>query len=183
MKVQSVQPTPNPNALKFIVDNTVIENGSLDYSNEQEVSDDPLAQSLFSIAGIASLFFCENFVTITMTDSADWRAVNDAVIKCLDDFDGASPRNIANNTASEAATPPGDPQLLERINGILDERIRPALAGDGGGLEILGLDGKTLTIRYQGACGSCPSSIQGTLMAIQGLLQSEVDAELSVIPA
>ena len=73
MKVQSVQPTPNPNALKFIVDNTVIENGSLDYSNEQEVSDDPLAQSLFSIAGIASLFFCENFVTITMTDSADWR--------------------------------------------------------------------------------------------------------------
>ncbi|MDP6930355.1 MAG: NifU family protein [Planctomycetota bacterium] len=183
MKVQSVQPTPNPNALKFIVDNTVIESGFLDYANEQEVSDDPLAQALFSIAGIASLFFCENFVTITMTDSADWRAVNDAVIKCLDDFDGASPRNIANNTASEAATPPGDPQLLERINGILDERIRPALAGDGGGLEILGLDGKTLTIRYQGACGSCPSSIQGTLMAIQGLLQSEVDAELSVIPA
>ena len=75
-----------------------------------------------------------------------------------------------------------DPRLL-RINEILDERIRPALAGDGGWLEIVGLNDNTLTIKYQGACGSCPSSISGTLMAIEGMLQQEVDPELEVVTA
>ena len=66
---------------------------------------------------------------------------------------------------------------------MLDDRVRPALAGDGGGLEIIGLTDKTLQIRYQGACGTCPSSIAGTLMAIQNLLQTEIDEELTVVPA
>ena len=73
-----------------------------------------------------------------------------------------------------------DPRLL-RINEILDERIRPALAGDGGWLEVLALNDNTLSIRYQGACGSCPSSISGTLMAIEGMLRQEVDPELEVV--
>ncbi|MFZ1519381.1 MAG: NifU family protein, partial [Ignavibacteriaceae bacterium] len=60
---------------------------------------------------------------------------------------------------------------------------RPALAGDGGGLEVLGLDGYTVKIRYQGACGSCPSSISGTLMAIEGLLKRDVNPAINVIPA
>jgi Fe-S cluster biogenesis protein NfuA len=76
-----------------------------------------------------------------------------------------------------------DKELLDRINAILDDRVRPALAGDGGGLEVIGLDGKTLLIRYQGACGSCPSSVAGTLMAIQNLLQTEVDETLAVVSA
>jgi Fe-S cluster biogenesis protein NfuA len=70
--------------------------------------------------------------------------------------------------------------MLAKINSLLDDRVRPALAGDGGGLQVMGLDGKTLFIRYQGACGSCPSSTSGTLMAIQNLLQAEVDEELVV---
>ena len=73
-----------------------------------------------------------------------------------------------------------DPRLI-RINEILDERIRPALAGDGGWLEVLGIKDNTLTIKYQGACGSCPSSISGTLMAIEGMLRQEVDPELEVV--
>jgi Fe-S cluster biogenesis protein NfuA len=76
----------------------------------------------------------------------------------------------------------GDVALLQQINALLDDRVRPALAGDGGGLQVLGLEGKTLFIRYQGACGSCPSSSAGTLMAIQNLLQAEVDEALVVTP-
>jgi Fe-S cluster biogenesis protein NfuA len=74
----------------------------------------------------------------------------------------------------------GEGGLMDKINRVLDTQIRPALAGDGGGLEVLGLDGKNLQIRYQGACGSCPSSIAGTLAAIQNLLQAEVDEGLVV---
>jgi Fe-S cluster biogenesis protein NfuA len=70
--------------------------------------------------------------------------------------------------------------VMAKINALLDDRVRPALAGDGGGLQVMGLEGKTLFIRYQGACGSCPSSSAGTLMAIQRLLQAEIDEELVV---
>jgi Fe-S cluster biogenesis protein NfuA len=73
-----------------------------------------------------------------------------------------------------------DPRLL-KINEILDERVRPALMGDGGYLEVLDLKEHTLSIRYQGACGSCPSSLTGTLMAIEGMLKQEVDPELEVV--
>src|SRR5581483_10424947 len=76
---------------------------------------------------------------------------------------------------------PGENPLLDRINALLDDRIRPGLAGDGGGLEIISLNDKTLTIRYQGACGSCPSSMAGTLMAIESMLQQDVDPEIQVI--
>src|SRR5213596_4410451 len=79
-----------------------------------------------------------------------------------------------------AAVTSDDPRLL-RINEILDEKVRPYLMGDGGYLEILDLTDRTLKIRYQGACGSCPSSLSGTLMAIEGMLKQEVDPELEVI--
>ena len=68
-----------------------------------------------------------------------------------------------------------------KINEILDEKVRPYLAGDGGYLEIIDLKDHTLTIRYQGACGSCPSSLTGTLMSIESMLKTEVDPELEVV--
>ncbi|HYY58053.1 MAG TPA: NifU family protein, partial [Pyrinomonadaceae bacterium] len=79
-----------------------------------------------------------------------------------------------------AAVMSDDPRLM-RINEILDDKVRPALAGDGGWLEVLGLKEHTLTIKYQGACGSCPSSLSGTLMAIEGMLRQEIDPELEVV--
>src|SRR5258708_19668753 len=79
-----------------------------------------------------------------------------------------------------AAVTSDDARLL-RINEILDEKVRPALMGDGGYLEVLGLTNHTLTIRYQGACGTCPSSLTGTLMAVEGMLPQEVDPELERI--
>jgi Fe-S cluster biogenesis protein NfuA len=70
---------------------------------------------------------------------------------------------------------------LKKINALLDRSVRPALAGDGGGLEVLDLQDKTLTIRYQGACGTCPSAIQGTLVAIENLVKREIDPAMEVI--
>ena len=66
---------------------------------------------------------------------------------------------------------------------MLDSRVRPALAGDGGGLEVLGLDGFKVMIKYQGACGSCPSSINGTLRAIEGLLRRDINPAIEVVAA
>ncbi|MFA6025614.1 MAG: NifU family protein [Ignavibacteriaceae bacterium] len=74
-------------------------------------------------------------------------------------------------------------ELLKKINEVLNQKVRPALANDGGGLEVLGLNGVTLKVRYQGACGSCPSSISGTLRAIENLLKKEVNPVIEVISA
>ncbi|MEP6703895.1 MAG: NifU family protein, partial [Acidobacteriota bacterium] len=79
-----------------------------------------------------------------------------------------------------AAAAADDPKLRE-IEAILDERIRPYLAGDGGWLEVVDLTDNTLHIRYEGACGSCPSSLTGTLMAIENMIKEEIDPEIAVV--
>lgn len=73
--------------------------------------------------------------------------------------------------------------LMKQINQVLDQKIRPALANDGGGLEVMGLEGLTLRVRYQGACGSCPSAQRGTLAAIEGLLRRDVHPGIQVLPS
>lgn len=191
MKVSSIQPTPNPNAFKFLVDAQLAPAGETkSYSEPEQAGNDVLAQGMFAIPGVETLFFCDNFCTVSMTAEADWRAVAEQVTKLLESHiaeeqPATAPTNAGNKSDNPLDNLPkgGDPELLGRINGLLDERVRPALAGDGGGLEIMGLEDKTLYIKYQGACGSCPSSTAGTLMAIQNLLQSEIDEELVVAPS
>lgn len=193
MKVQAIQPTPNPNAFKFVVDRALATGGTKAYAKPEDAQKDVLAQGLFAVPGVETLFFCDNFVTVSMTAQADWRMVAEQVTHHLESQPDEQPNDRANAAepvsahaapADPLATIPkgGDVALLQQINALLDDRVRPALAGDGGGLQVLGLEGKTLFIRYQGACGSCPSSSAGTLMAIQNLLQAEVDEALVVTP-
>jgi Fe-S cluster biogenesis protein NfuA len=194
MNVTSIQPTPNPNAFKFLCDRPLVQKGQTrSYGKPEDARADVLAQAMFAIPGVETLFFCENFATVSMTGQADWRQVAEQVTRLLEthepELDGsAAGATDAPGTAAErdplASLPKGgDPQMLARINQLLDDRVRPALAGDGGGLQVMGLEGKTLFIKYQGACGSCPSSTAGTLMAIQNLLQAEVDDEMVVTMA
>lgn len=192
MKVSSIQPTPNPNAFKFLVDGQLATSGqSRAYAEPAQARSDVLGQAMFAIPGVETLFFCDNFVTVSMTANADWRAVAEQVTRLLESHIEEEPAAGSCGTTTRPADynpldhlpKGGDPELLARINGLLDDRVRPALAGDGGGLQVMALDGKTLYIRYQGACGSCPSSTSGTLMAIQNLLQSEIDEELVVAPS
>ncbi|MFK7739256.1 MAG: NifU family protein [Planctomycetota bacterium] len=189
MKVSSIQPTPNPNAFKFLLDATVAKSGQTRaYAKPEQANDDVLAQALFAVPGIETLFFCDNFVTVSMIAEADWRAVAEQVTKLLESHEPpAQAASDAPGGAAGASDDPlanlpkgGDPEMLSKINALLDDRVRPALAGDGGGLQVMGLEEKTLYIRYEGACGTCPSSTAGTMMAIQNLLQSEVDDELVV---
>ncbi len=185
MNVLSIQPTPNPNAFKFVVDQVLAE-GTLNYSDKSVAKGHELAEKLFEISGVETLFFCDRFVTVSMLADADWRKVHEESTRVLEATDLRSPAG-----AADAETPvvsrdelsAADQKLLDEIDVLLDDRVRPALAGDGGGLEVIGLSGKTLQIRYQGACGSCPSAISGTLHAIQDLIQSEIDEDMTVVPA
>jgi len=130
-----------------------------------------------------SVFYMDRMITVEKDDEGDWDELLPALavpIRAAEAVNGSAAAAAAAVGGPIAAVTSDDPRLL-RINEILDEKVRPALMGDGGYLEIIGLADHTLSIRYQGACGSCPSSLTGTLMAIESMLKQEVDPELEVV--
>ncbi len=182
-KVISIEPTPNPHAKKFMLDSPVCTGSTRSFEKTNAETADPLARALFAIDHVTSIFYVQEFVTVNKAPDVSWDALERTLISTIeanvDAVTGGSERGPEPaNTAAVASNP-----LLEKINAFLDEKVRPALAGDGGGLHVLGLDGLTLRIHYQGACGSCPSSTAGTMMAIQNMLKKEVDPGIQVVSA
>lgn len=176
--VQDVDMTPNPQALKFFLNERLLVNETRNFGTKAEAENDPFAKGIFEIDGVVSVFYMDKFVTIEKSPDAGWSTIQKDFVNFLRDFDKSTiPAEEELQLSSEEET-----ELFKKINELLDVRVRPALAGDGGGLQVLGLDGYTLTIRYQGACGSCPSSIRGTLVAIENLLKREINPAIDVVP-
>ncbi|HEY0405694.1 MAG TPA: NifU family protein [Pyrinomonadaceae bacterium] len=183
-KISDIEETPNPNAVKFILKEPVTNGTARQFDSAEKAADDALAKALFEVGDVASVFYMDRMITVEKRDEGDW---DDLLPRLAVPIRAAEA--VAQNGAAAAAAAVGgsiaaaisdDPRLAQ-INEILDEKVRPALAGDGGWLEVLNLKEHTLSIRYQGACGSCPSSLSGTLMAIEGMLKQEVDPEIEVV--
>ena len=183
-KISDIQETPNPNAVKFILKEPVTNGVARQFDSADKAEQDQLAKALFDVGQVVSVFYMDAMVTVEKTDDGDW----DDLLPKL-----AVPIRAAESTGAQAASSTAaslggplaavmsdDPRLVQ-INEILDEKVRPALMSDGGYLEVLGIRDNTLSIRYQGACGSCPSSLTGTLMAIEGMIKQEVDPDLEVV--
>lgn len=179
LMVQDVDLTPNPHALKFILNEKLLNNETRQYADKTSAANDPFAKGIFEIDGVVSVFYMDKFVTIEKSPENNWGQIQRPFINFLKTFD----KNLIPAEQEISVSDEESNQLLKQINVLLDQKVRPALAGDGGGLEVLGLEGYTVKIRYQGACGSCPSSISGTLMAIEGLLKRDVNPAINVIPA
>jgi len=182
-KISDIEETPNPNAVKFILREPVSNGVAQSFHSAGQAADDPLAKALFDVGHVVSVFYMDKMITVEKDEAGDWDELLPTLavpIRAAESVGAAAAAAAAAVGGSIAATVSDDPRLL-RINEILDEKVRPYLMGDGGYLEILGLTDHTLTIRYQGACGSCPSSLTGTLMAIEGMLKQEIDPQLEVI--
>ncbi|MDP2301718.1 MAG: NifU family protein [Ignavibacteria bacterium] len=179
IQVIDVELTPNPQALKFILNEKILKYETRQFQNKDEANSDPLAKLIFDLEGVVSVFYMDKFITVEKTKESQWGQIQRPLVSLLKSFDVSTiPAEQELKGLDEDAT-----QLYRKINEILNQKVRPALAYDGGGLEVLGLDGYTLKIRYQGACGSCPTSIRGTLTAIESLLKKDVNSAIEVIPA
>lgn len=179
LMVEDVDLTPNPHALKFILNERLLDLETRQYSKKEDAVDDPFAAGIFEIDGVASVFYMDKFVTIEKLRDSDWSKIQRPFLNFLKSFDKTQiPEEKDAETLDENAN-----ELLKQINDVLDTRVRPALAGDGGGLEVLGLHGNTVKIRYQGACGTCPTSISGTLQVIESLLQRDINPSIQVVAA
>lgn len=184
-KIADIQETPNPNAVKFILKEPVSHGTSHSFKKREDAEGNKLAESLFDIESVVSVFYMDKMITVEKTDEAEW---DDILPDLAVPIRAAESVGVSNGNGKAAAAVGGaiaaaasdDPKLAE-IEAILDERIRPYLAGDGGWLEIIELAGNTLKIRYEGACGSCPSSLTGTLMAIENMIKEEIDPEIEVV--
>ena len=187
-KIDNIEETPNPNAVKFLLKEPVTTGAARSFLGASLAKDDALAKSLFEVGGVVSVFYMDRMITVEKEETEDWDDLLPKLAVPIRAAEAAQGGAVAAAEAAGAGALGGtlgalmsdDPRLL-RINEILDEKIRPALAGDGGWLEIVSLKENTLTIKYQGACGSCPSSISGTLMAIENMVQQEVDPALEVV--
>jgi Fe-S cluster biogenesis protein NfuA len=184
-KISDIEETPNPNAVKFILKEPVSNGTTHSFASAAAAQDDPLAQALFDVGHVVSVFYMDRMITVEKDEEGDWDDLLPALavpIRAAESTSGVAAAAAASSSVGGAlaAVMSDDPRLM-RINEILDDKVRPALAGDGGWLEVLGLKEHTLTIKYQGACGSCPSSLSGTLMAIEGMLRQEIDPELEVV--
>lgn len=174
-----IQPTPNPNALKFILNYPVKNVGNSTYKSPSECGENNLALELFKVRGIDQLHFFENVIAVTKFSYEDWNSVETGIMKTLKEF------MPTHNPNYNDPNPEADRRLnlspeLQEIERILDKTIRPGLQGDGGDIQALTYEDNILMVKYQGACGTCPSSATGTLEAIKAILRDELNPEIEV---
>ncbi len=185
-KIADIQETPNPNAVKFILKEPVSHGTSHSFKTREDAVADTLADSIFSIPEVVSVFYMDKMITVEKTDEAEWDELLPDLAVPIRAFESAGVSNGNGKAAAAAiggaiAAAASDDPKIAQINELLDERIRPFLASDGGWLEVVELVDNTLRIRYEGACGSCPSSLTGTLMAIENMIKEEIDPEIEVV--
>ena len=187
MKIAEIEYTPNPNAVKFILTEALTPFGvTAEFHSAEDAEAVPLAKRIFEIENVISLYYTDKWLTVTQNGESDWTQLMRSVATPI--------RELTVDDASLGAgyaAPGGEPLDIEgkgldderipMIREILEEEILPFLQGDGGGLQIKALVDNQLFIRYEGACGTCPSASMGTLLAIENLVQMEVDPELEVV--
>lgn len=184
-KIAEIEPTPNPNAMKFILREPLTWGITRSYDTPEQAVGDPLAMALFDIEHVTNVFYVDHWVTVTQDGGADWQELMRKLAVPIRDAPTADAQSAQlAEQAGEALDPeklsPEDRDRLDRINAALDEQVRPYLQNDGGDLYVVGLEGNKLSVHYQGACGSCPSSLSGTLAGIESLVR-QIEPDLEVV--
>jgi NFU1 iron-sulfur cluster scaffold homolog, mitochondrial len=176
-----IQATPNPNAWKFVLDRPVLSEGKASFSNEEEAYGNTLAIDILKIPGVKQVHFFGYVITVTHQFDLDPIDIQNSVQAVIITRLPAHNPDFGKKESKLKARENLAPDVLA-IEEILDRTIRPGLQGDGGDVEVVKYENNELWIHYQGACGTCPSSTQGTLMAIEGILRDEFNPQISVVP-
>jgi len=169
----SLEFTPNPNTLKFVVNRTFMERGAANFTASNQTQDSPLAKSLFEIPGVQAVMIGTNFVTITKAVEGDWDILAEQVPETIDvHFKSGAPA-LTKEWAPPTST--GDETEVEKkIKEILDNEIRPAVAMDGGDITFGKYEEGIVYLQLQGACSSCPSSIATLKMGVEARLKESI---------
>lgn len=173
--------TPNPATLKFIPGEVVLESGTMFFESKDEAGISPLAQVLFEINGVSAVFLGADFITIE-NDGADWNELKPAVLGTIMEHYTAGLPVVTGEATQDIEDDTADPEIVAQIQELLDTRVRPAVARDGGDITYHGFKDGVVYLRMQGACSGCPSSTATLKYGIQNLLKHYIPEVESVEP-
>ncbi len=180
------QDTPNPSAIKFITNFALKNFGNATFTQKEQCLDLPLVASVFDIPGVHQVYLFQNTLTVTHTDELPADIMKENVVAVLRSRATIHNPEFESPEEQKSKQKPDRSKLskaVQDIEDILDRTIRPGLQSDGGDIEVIDFKNNEVKIMYQGACGGCPSSMMGTLDAIQGILRAELgNDELIVSP-
>ena len=183
LKVVRTKETPNPNALQFVINAVLLDNGNISFASKKEAENDKMATALFERSGVMSVFVMDNFVTVTKDEKTSWVPLKDRVWKTIEDtvslYQAEEKVQLSEVDVINFAELSNE-KKLQGIEMVLNRSIRTNLAQDGGGVELKGIEGNEVSIHYQGACGSCPTSTSGTLQYIQTQIRQQLHPKLTV---
>ena len=170
----TAMPTPNPNTVKFLLNQKLFESGSLEFSSAEEAADVILAEQLFNISEVEGVMVGFNFISVTKSDQAQWdqllEPVRDSIIHTLETEDEPIPQSRIDTSSQHSEQ---SDEISTRIKEILDNEIRPAIAMDGGDIVFRSFKDGIVSLFLMGACSNCPSSTMTLKMGIENRLKSE----------
>ncbi len=178
--------TPNPATLKFLPGQTVMSSGAADFPEKEKAASSPLATRIFAVPGVGGVFFGNDFVTVTKSAEVEWEHVKPAILGAImEHFQSGQPAISDDGGASSgghAEHEGEDSEIVNQIKQLLDTRVRPAVAQDGGDITFHGFDRGVVYLHMQGACAGCPSSTLTLKMGIENLLRHYIPEVLEVRP-
>ncbi|GGO98391.1 NifU family protein [Stakelama pacifica] len=176
--------TPNPATLKFLPGRTVMESGTRDFADPEEAEASPLAETLFGLGDVTGVFFGKDFISVTAAPGTDWAALKPDVLAVLLDHFSAGMPLFKPGSAAGIRVPgeadvtfeenPEDADIVAQIRDLIDTRVRPAVANDGGDIVYKGFVEGKVFLQMQGACSGCPSSTATLKHGIEQLLKHYV---------
>jgi len=177
--------TPNPATLKFLPGRPVLEGGTLDIQSRDAAAQSPLAIRLFDVANVGGVFFGSDFISVTKT-GGDWQLMKPAILGVIMEHYMSGTPLLADNVQPAAATDEffdaKDAETVATIKDLIETRVRPAVAGDGGDITFRGYKEGIVYLNMQGACSGCPSSTATLKHGIQNLLRHFVPDVVEVRP-
>ena len=177
--------TPNPATLKFLPGQTVLDTGTADFPTVEAAEKSPLAERIFKVQGVTGVFFGTDFVTVTKSDDAEWDHIKPAILGAvMEHFQSGKPvmSGDASGASGHAEHTGEDGEIVGQIKELLDTRVRPAVAQDGGDITFHGFDRGVVYLHMQGACAGCPSSTITLKMGIENLLRHYIPEVTEVRP-
>ena len=177
--------TPNPATLKFLPGQTVLGAGTADFPSAETAEKSPLATRIFAVDGVTGIFFGTDFVTVTKADSIDWDHVKPAILGAImEHFQSGAPvmDGDADPSGGHAELTGEDGEIVGQIKTLLDTRVRPAVAQDGGDITFHGFDRGVVYLHMLGACAGCPSSTLTLKIVIENLLRHYIPEVVEVRP-
>ena len=181
--------TPNPSTIKFLPGQTVMEHSTRDFASPEDAEISPLAEALFSLGDVEGVFFGSDFISVTAAPGADWAMLKPDILSLmLDHFTAQMPLFKAGTAAgisvpadeAAIADDPADADIVAQIKELIETRVRPAVANDGGDIVYRGFDKGHVYLKMQGACSGCPSSTATLKHGIESLLKHYVPEVVEV---